>query len=121
MDIHLFDSAPVPKEQVRIEELEVAVYPDHFRIFIHIRVSLFQERPNLLLVARALDGRIAAELSIIETMHHDMEFTMHLRGRDDTAGQYTLVAELFYDTRNPPQDIRKQPFTVPPETGDTQS
>ncbi|MBL8134929.1 MAG: hypothetical protein JNL42_23945 [Anaerolineae bacterium] len=119
MDIHFFDSAPVPKEQVRIEELEVVVYPDRFRIFIHIRVSLFQERPNLLLVARAHDGQIAAELNVIETMHHDMEFTMHLRGRDDTAGQYALVAELFYDTRNPPQDRREQSFAVPPETGDT--
>lgn len=121
MDIRLFDSAPMPKDQVRIEELEVVVYPDRFRIFIHIRVSLFQDRPNLLLVARTADGQVAAELSIIETMHHDMEFTMHLRGRDDTAGHYTLIAELFYETRNPPQDRRDLTFLVPPETADTPS
>ena len=76
-------------------------------------MTLFQERPNLLLTARTADGKIAAELSIIETMHHDMEFTMHLRGKDDPAGTYTLAAELFYETRNPPQDRRVVEFAVP--------
>lgn len=113
MDIHLYDSTPQPKDQVRIEELETVVYPDRFRVFVHIRLTLFEERPNLLLVARAADGRVAAELSIIETMHHDMEFTMHLRGRDDPAGAYTLSADLFYETRNPPQDCQTVEFVVP--------
>jgi hypothetical protein len=113
MDIHFYDQAPQPKDKVRIEELETVVYPDRFRIFIHVRVSLFEERPNMLLTARAADGRVAAELSIIETMHHDMEFTMHLRGRNDTAGDYTLTADLYYETRNPPQDRMVVEFSVP--------
>ena len=113
MDIPLYDSAPAPKDQVRIEELETVVYPDRFRVFVHIHVTLFEERPSLLLVARAADGRVAAELSIIETMHHDMEFTMHLRGRDDPAGAYTLAVELFYESRNPPQDRHTVEFVVP--------
>ena len=49
---HFYDQAPQPKESVRIEELETVVYPDRFRVFIHIRVTLFEERPNLLLTAR---------------------------------------------------------------------
>jgi hypothetical protein len=113
MDIRLYDGAPAPKDQVRIETLETVVYPDRFRVFVHIGVSLFQERPNLLLTARAADGRVVAELSIIETMHHDMEFTMHLRGKDDPAGAYTLTADLFYETRSPPQDRRAVEFVVP--------
>ncbi|MBK8025943.1 MAG: hypothetical protein IPK19_32310 [Chloroflexi bacterium] len=121
MNIPFFDSAPLPRDQVRIEDLELVVYPDRFRIFIHVVVSLFQERPNLLLVARAADGRVAAELSIIETMHHDMEFTMHLRGADDPVGQYTMSAELFYESRNPPQAVRELPFEVPPLDEDRQS
>ena len=76
-------------------------------------MTLFQERPNLLLTARTDTGKIAAELSIIETMHHDMEFTIHLRGLDDPAGAYTLTAELFYESRNPPQDRRVVEFVVP--------
>lgn len=113
MDLHLYDDAPLPRNEVRIEGLETVVYPDRFRVFVHIRVTLFEERPNLLLVARTADGKVAAELSIIETMHHDMEFTMHLRGLDDPAGAYTLTADLFYETRNPPQDRHTVEFTVP--------
>lgn len=113
MNIPLFDSAPVPNEQVRIEELEMVLYPDRFRVFVHVRVTLFQERPNLMIIVREKDGRIAAEMTIIETMHHDMEFTTFLRGKRDPEGEYTLTAELFYETRNPPQDSRSIEFTVP--------
>lgn len=115
LDIQFYegDEAPKPREQVKIEELETVVYPDRFRVFVHIRVTLFQERPNLLLTARAADGRVAAELSIIETMHHDMEFTMHLRGKDDPADTYTLTAELYYESRNPPQHMHAVEFVVP--------
>ncbi len=113
MDMQFYDEPPQPKDRVRIEELELVVYPDRFRIFIHIRVTLFEERPNMLLTARTASGKVAAELSIIETMHHDMEFTMHLRGLPDPAGDYTLTADLFYETRNPPQARRVVEFTVP--------
>lgn len=110
---HEDGQSPLPKEEVRIEAIEVMPYPDRFRVFVHLRVSLFQERPNLLLSVRHEDGKLAAELTIIETMHHDMEFTMHLRGRQDTTGTYTLTADLFYETRNPPQDRRVETFVIP--------
>lgn len=106
---------PRPREEVVIEALEAAVYPDRFRVFIHLLVSPFQQRPNLLLVARDQTGRVVSELDIIETMHHDMEFTMHLRLRgQDPAGDYTLSAELFYETRNPPQSALTIAFSIPP-------
>ena len=115
MDINLFptDAVPKPKNEIRIEELEVIPYPDRFRIFIHIKVTAFLERPNLLLIAHDENDKLVSELNVIETMHHDMEFTMHLRGMDDPAGVYTLTADLFYETRNPPQDRRIESFTVP--------
>lgn len=115
MDIPIFptDSPPQPKDQIRIEDLIITPYRDRFRVHLHIRVTPFLERPNLLLVARDVNNRIVSELNIIETMHHDMEFTMHLRGLSDPAGQYTLLADLFYETRNPPQDRRSVPFTIP--------
>jgi hypothetical protein len=46
-------------------------------------------------------------------MHSDMEFTLHLRGKDDPAGVYSLTTELFYETRNPPQDRVVEAFIVP--------
>ncbi len=108
-----------PRENVKIEALEITPYPDRYRIFIHIRVTPFKERPNLLLAARDATGRIAAEMSVIETMHHDMEFTMHLRGGDDPAGTYTLTATMFYESKNPPHDERTETFVVPEAGNDS--
>ena len=105
--------SPKPPGEIEIETIELVVYPDRRRIFLHLVVTPFTERPNLLIAVRDAEGRIAAELSIIETMHHDMEFTLHLRTPGDTAGDYTLTAELFYETRNPPQSRAETRFSVP--------
>lgn len=115
MNIPLFPSDKIsrPKDEIRIEELVITPYPDRFRVHIHIQVTPFQERPNLILVAHNQEDRIVSELNIIETMHYDMEFTLHIRNMQDPAGMYTLTADLFYETRNPPQDRRIETFTVP--------
>lgn len=118
MDIQFFnnnDQVPKPKDEIRIEELTVTPYPDRRRIFIVIKVTPFQERPNLVLVARDEEDNIVGELDIIETMHTTMEFTMHLRGPQDTAGAYSLTADLFYETKSPPQDQHITGFVVPSE------
>lgn len=117
MDIQFYDEdgAPKPKEEVRIELLEVQPYPDRFRIFIHVRITPFLERPNLLLTAHDDQDAVVTELNIIETMHHDMEFTMHIRNRQNTAGVYTLTADLFYERRDPPQDRVVEGFIIPDE------
>jgi hypothetical protein len=115
MDIPLFpsDKAPQARDQIRIEELEITPYPDRFRIRIHIRVTPFLERPNLLVIAHNSDDQIVSELNVIETMHHDMEFTLHLRGVTEPTGIYTLTVDLFYETRNPPQDRHIETFEIP--------
>jgi hypothetical protein len=115
MEIPLFpaDGTLRPRSEVHIEALTVTPYPDRFRVHIHIKVTPFLERPNLLLVARNQENQVVSELNIIETMHHDMEFTLHIRGVEAPAGIYTLNAELFYETRNPPQDQRTEAFEIP--------
>jgi hypothetical protein len=107
-----------PRDQVRIESLEIQPYPDRRRVFVHIAVTPFEERPNLLLTARNEDDRIVCEMSVIETMHHDMEFTMHLRGVDEPEGLYTLTATLYYESKNPPQDERIEAFDIPAESAE---
>jgi hypothetical protein len=115
MEIPIFpsDQAPKPRDEIRIEDLIITPYPDRFRVHVHIVVTPFQERPNLLLVAHNDVDQSVAELDIIETMHHDMEFTLHIRNVTDPTGVYTLTADLFYDTRNPPQDRRVETFVIP--------
>lgn len=117
MDIQFFNDPnriPQPRDKVRIENLEIRPYPDRFRVHLRIEVTPFQERPNLVIVARNGQDRIVSELSVIETMHADMEFTLHIRYVDDPTGIYTLTTELFYETKNPPQDRRIETFEIPP-------
>jgi hypothetical protein len=115
MEIPLFPSNQVPKppDEIFIEAIDIALYPDRFRVRIHVKVTAFLERPNLLLVARNQDNVIVSELNIIETMHNDMEFTLHIRNVKEPAGEYTLSVDLFYQTRIPPQDHKTKTFTIP--------
>lgn len=120
MDIHLFDNSeqvPQPKNQIRIQSVEVTPYPDRFRVHVHLKVTPFQERPNLVLAIHDDSDHVVSEISIIETMHADMEFTLHIRGKTDPAGAYSLTADLFYETKNPPQDRHIEAFIVPEAEG----
>lgn len=115
-EIYFFDSddqVPQPRNKVKIERVQAELYPDRYRVWVNIHVTSFQERPNLLLILRNSQNKIVSELSIIETMHANMEFTIHIRGVDDPAGDYTLTVDLFYDKRNPPHDRHVITFTIP--------
>lgn len=117
MNINIFDDpslVPQPRDRIRIEQLTVTPYEDRRRVFVEVRVTAFQERPNLLLAMYDQAGRVVNEASIIATMHAKMEFTMHMRMADPT-GDYRLVVELFYESRNPPQDVREVSFSIPPD------
>jgi len=117
MEIPIFptDRVPHPKDEVQIEEVVITPYPDRFRVHVNIVITPFIERPNLLLVAHNEADHIVSELNIIETMHHNMEFTLHIRNVSEPAGIYTLTVDLFYDTRNPPHDRRIETFVIPSE------
>lgn len=119
MDIQFFNGShhdPQPREKVKIEDVRIAPYPEGTRIHVEVDVTPFRERPNLLLAIHDENDQLVAELNIIETMHFNMEFTMHLRGVADPAGAYSLTVELFYENRQPPQDQLVEGFTVPSET-----
>jgi hypothetical protein len=116
MEINIFnDPNKVPKSrsEIKIEDIVATPYADRFRVKAEISVTAFLERPNLLVMLKDAQGKIVHELNIIETMHYEMEFTFHLRGIDEPAGEYTLEVELFYETRNPPQDRGSIKFTIP--------
>ncbi len=118
MNINIFDDpslVPQPRDRIKIENVTVIPYEDRRRVFIEVRVTAFQERPNLLIAMLDRTGAVVNEASIIATMHPKMEFTMHMR-MADPAGDYTLRVELFYETRNPPLDSREVSFTIPAAT-----
>lgn len=115
MNINIFDDptqVPQPKDIIKIERLAVTPYPDRFRVFVEVDVTPFLERPNLLMTIREETGKVLNEMSVIATMHSKMEFTVHMRHAPDPAGSYSLDVELFYETRNPPQDKRSCNFSI---------
>lgn len=118
MEINLFNDAnlvPQAKHRIRIEGFRASPYSDRFRVKVTIKLTPFQERPNMTITARRADGMEVSDLDVIATMHYDNEFTMHIRGLDDPAGDYFLNAELYYETRDPPQDQRRISFRIPPD------
>lgn len=114
-NLFFMDSAepPKPKDDVRITELSASPYPDGSRVRMILQMTPFLERPNLEIYARKEDGTIVAEMSVIETMTPKLEFTLHIRGVDTIEGHYVLRAELFYDDRHDPQDVKEVPFQIP--------
>ncbi len=101
MTINFFEpgDVPQPPDNVKIELLEVEPYPDKWRVKLRVHVTPFLQRPNLEIVLwREVSGeeRPIANLSIIETMHPRMEFTMHIRGVPDPVGDYRVSANLYY-------------------------
>ena len=119
MNINLFDDSsqvPQPSANVRIEHLEAQVQSDRYRVKADLRVTPFRERPNLILALVDSQGGVVHEMSVIGMMLPQMEFTFHIRGKNDPAGEYRLEVELFYETRNPPQDRRTLIVTIPAET-----
>ncbi|MBX3083563.1 MAG: hypothetical protein KF716_18160 [Anaerolineae bacterium] len=116
MNIDFFDSkdVPQPRANIKIERLEAKPYPDGWRIKLMIDVTPFQDRPSLEVRVLTAQGREVAELSIIETMHRAMEFTVHVRGVSSPVGDYVVEADLYYDDRATPQDKQQIPFSIQP-------
>lgn len=102
MTISFFDhgDVPQPREKVRLLKFMAQVLPDRARVKVAIHVTPFLERPSLgvvLLNADSPDSELVADMTIIETMHDKMEFTLHVRGDQDPAGNYRLLTRLYYD------------------------
>ena len=116
MDIELFEPEdfPQPAANVKIERLTAVAYPDGWRVRLGVEVTPFLERPSLEITVKAADGRsvLPISLSVIETMHHSMEFTVHIRGVSNPAGEYVARAELYYEAFDQPQAQAETPFSI---------
>lgn len=114
MELNFFESndIPQPRDQIKIEKLKAAPYPDGWRVRVGVDVTPFQERPSLEINLFTAQGKNVAQLSVIETMHRSMEFTIHIRGVQSQIGDYILRAELYYDERTHVQHQMETPFSI---------
>lgn len=108
------DDVPQPRDKVTIEKLTAIPYPDGWRVRIGVDVTPFQERPSLEITVDPVDERPIApiQLSVIETMHRSMEFTVHIRGVTSPAGEYVVRAALYYESLASPQNQAETRFTI---------
>lgn len=133
MTISFFEpgDVPQPPEKVKIEHLSATVYPDLWRVGVEIHVTPFMQRPSLeIALFRKPEDKIVASLSIIETMHPKMEFTMHIRGVDDPVGDYNVKVALFFrevpeggdlPPRGEPVDLKEVDLTISEEVSNAES
>jgi hypothetical protein len=100
-NFHLQPSTdPLPPAEVRFLEARVEPWPDGRRIRVHITVTPFQQRPNIIAQLLDFEGSLLSQADIIETMDARLVFTMHLRS-EEARGPFHLKVALGY------QDIGK--------------
>ena len=98
MRVNFFDDplqSPRPREDVRINQLGLHVFPDGRRVAIGFDITPFLERPSIDVTVTNAVGEEAAALTVIEAYETNFSLTMHLRDKEP-AQTYTVQAELYY-------------------------
>ena len=98
MDIKFFDDPleqPRPREEVRIRQIGLYLYPDLRRMMFGVELTPFVERPSIEVIITNGEGTAAGSLHVIETLTPNFSLTMHLRD-PETINPYTLTAVLYY-------------------------
>ncbi|MGA9532804.1 MAG: hypothetical protein WBR18_08830 [Anaerolineales bacterium] len=113
MDLHFVepDEAPVPPDAVKVRRIDLVPRSDGRRIVVHLELTPFLERPTVEVVLIHPSGEVAAETSIIETVDHQLEFTLHLRSPAQ-AGEYRCRVTVGYRGQ-PPVDEHEVSFEMP--------
>lgn len=98
MDIKFFDDpleTPRPREDVRIRQIGLFLYPDLRRMAFGLELTPFVERPSIEVMITNGEGAPAGSLHVIETLTPNFNLTMHLRDQE-TVNPYELTAILYY-------------------------
>ncbi|MBT3241025.1 MAG: hypothetical protein HON98_01950 [Chloroflexi bacterium] len=90
------DDVPVDPEKVKVRALSAELYPDGRRVMINLEISPFKFKPNVEINIENQEGLQISSLSIVESMVHKMEFTVHLREKEPK-GNYKIKAIIFYN------------------------
>lgn len=98
MRVNFFDDpnrAPKPREDVRLKQLGIHVYPDKRRVAVGFDITPFLEGPSLEVTIRNKREEKAATLNVIETNETNFSLTMHLRDAQPT-NLYDVQVTLYY-------------------------
>jgi hypothetical protein len=105
------EDVPRPKEEVHFRSLSAHPYQDGRRVRLKVALTPFQERPNLDFEIVNDAGQPVGTLTVIESMDHAFELTLHIRG-PVPAGPHTVRARLYY-LEGPPAVETETHFYIP--------
>lgn len=100
MQIQFFDDpleTPKSREDVRLNELGLYVYPDGRRVAVGFNLTPFLEKPCIEVRVVNERGEPAGWLNVIETIETNFSLTMHLRDKEPTQ-RYEVTAVVYYAT-----------------------
>lgn len=111
-DIPLYEpgeDAPAPRARADVRFLSAAVrpYPDGRRMKLHLTITPFEDRPNVEMTVTNAAGDEVANMSLIEALDTEFDFTIHLRG-PQPVGEHTLHLVMFYNESDEPGAARQQ-------------
>lgn len=98
MDIKFFTNpleSPRPREDVRLKQLGLYVYPDRRRVAVGFDLTPFLERPSLEVAFVNANGQPAGSLNVIETLDTNFSLIVHLRDKMPTQ-TYDVTAVVYY-------------------------
>jgi len=98
--------------ETRITSLRAEPYPDRGRVRVNLEITPFQARPHVDVTLLDSDGEEVAATSLVEPMTWKLEFTLHVRGKTDPAGDYRLEARLYYPDGPAAEPVSIE-FTIP--------
>ncbi len=84
---------PLITEPVHIRRARLYPFPDLKRLWLRVDLSPFAQPPNLEVIVRDPEGRVATSMYMVEWREPRVSLTLHLRIPPREGGRY--VAELI--------------------------
>jgi hypothetical protein len=99
----------LPPEEVRLTQVQVTPQPDGRQVKVHVELTPFMKRPNIQVRIANQAGKEVGSTSILETMLHKLDFTMHLR-QVEAGDELNMVITIYYQKLPEPSEA---PVEVP--------
>ncbi len=122
MNIFLQDPNEIrlPPEEVRLTKLQVIPKPNSTQVRVLLELTPFMKRPNLELIIINQTGGEVGHTSILETMLHKLEITMHLR-QVQPGDTLTITTMVYYQKLPEPGGSAEEVPLPDPQVVDQQS
>jgi hypothetical protein len=111
MNIFLQDPNEIrlPPEEVRLTQVQVTPQPNGMQVKVHLDLTPFMKRPNIEVSILTKAGREVGHTSILETMLHKLEFTIHLR-QAEPGDELSMQTTVYYQKLPEPSET---PVEIP--------